>query len=159
MTLKNLLSVEGYMVRAFAMRLAILKQSFDIGMQHIFWGVGGYNLNNFVEHGTHNQFLNMFAENGIITFVMYSSFVLFVTIEVLLISGKLKKTPDAGVERKISACLAAVMCGSLVQAMVSYLRYDFWVLCGISITWIAIVNKQTVVNNRVSTQKLLIPKE
>lgn len=149
MTLNHLLlgrsnTNEIFVSGLFDERAYLLRESFNIGMQHFFLGVGGYNLNAFVEHGTHNQFLNMFVENGIIPFVMYLLFVVLIIAALLKLSGRFRSEPEASFDKTISACLASIMCGSFIQGMVSYLRYDFWVICGISIAWITIAKKQTM---------------
>ncbi|MFH1616604.1 MAG: O-antigen ligase family protein [Planctomycetota bacterium] len=151
MTLRNLLPTEGEGDMSAKLAGALLERrvydlgtSFEIGIRHFFWGVGGYNLNEFTEYGTHNQFLNMFVENGIITFVIYAMLVLVITIKLSAISLNFRNGLESGFDQNISVCLASVMCGSIVQGMVSYLRYDFWVLCGISMAWIAIEKRQAI---------------
>jgi len=131
-------------IALFGERFHILSKSFEVGMQHFFWGVGGYNLNMFVDEGTHNQFLNMFAENGIITFVMYFIFVVSIIITLLTMSLRIRNKIGCNWERNILFCLTSIMCISFIQGMASYLRYDFWVICGMAIAWIRIVKKHTI---------------
>lgn len=141
MTLKALFGGAGTdMDESLTSRLLVFSESLDIGLQHIFLGIGGYNLNDYVEYGTHNQFLSIFVENGIFAFLIYSMLLLYITWRLFAISSAIK---DMGRERKISACLTSIMCGSIVYGIVSYLRYDFWLIFSISIAWITIINKQT----------------
>ena len=145
MTIKDIFGGVGTgMDESILTRSLLFSESLDIGLQHIFLGIGGYNLNDYVEYGTHNQFLSIFVENGIFTFLIYSMLLLYITWRLLAISNAIK---DVRREKKISACLAAIMCGSIVQGTVSYLRYDFWLIFSISIAWIAIINKQILGRN------------
>ena len=120
-------------------RIILINDSLKVGFKQPLLGVGGYNLNMFVEKGTHNQFLNMFVENGIFTFGLYCLIILLILFSLISIFQKfdIKSKED----RKLTACFIAIMFGSIIQGNISYLRHEFWVITALIVAWI-IINKQ-----------------